>query len=194
MITNPYVGSSARHSGDINLVAALMAMGIPLDTTDPVSVVENYKGTYGSFSVCDISDDGMTLTETLMEYWNGTRAIPHGYGFGFICDFIRARPRGVQSTADLLDFAVSYLQERGHNLPGFRTIDDAPSYVAAMPTGEPSYVLAYVANREVCYKIYNRAKRKSYHEQGQGQDTRRAIIDTRLPRWQAKELLSRLQG
>lgn len=189
-----YQGTSARHSGDINLVAALMSLGIPLDPNDPVHVVENSKGVYGSYSVLEYSDDGSEATETLLDHWNGTRHLPADHGFAQICRFIRARPRGIQRTPDLLDFAVDYLRQQGHALHGLRTIDDVPRYVAAAPAGEPAHVLAYVWNRELCFTLYRATSKKLFYEEGSGKDTRRALIDTRLPRWQAKEILSRLQG
>lgn len=193
-MTSQYIGQSQRHSGDINLVAALMSIGIPLDTTDPVTVLDNAKGHYGTFHFLEYSDDGSTDVETLLEYWNGKRPIPDGHGFGYVCAFIRARPRGVQASDDLLDFAIDYLRERGHQMPGLRRLSDVPAFVQALPQGEAAYVLAYVWNRDLCYQLYRSASRKVYYEEGSGVDTRRALLDTRLPKWQAKELLSRLQG
>jgi len=190
--TQPIIG---RHSGDINLVAALMALGIPLDPAKPVTVCDNARGVYGSFAYGEYSENGQEDTDTLLEYWNGHQPIPPGHGFGVICEFIRARPRGVQTTADLLTFAVDYLRDHGHGtLPGLRTLEDVPGFVNALPEGAPAHVLAYVWNREVCFRLYRAAGRSLYYESGEGAETRRALIDSRLPRWQAKEILSRLEG
>jgi len=184
----------ARHIGDINLVASLMALGIPLDPNDPVSVVERHHTVYGSYSVGEFSDDGAESTEQLLEHWQGTTALPATHGFAQICDFIRARPRGIQRSDELLDFAVDYLQARGHRLPGLRRLDDVPAFVTALPTGEAAHILAYVWNRSLCFDLYRVVSRKIYLTEGEGRDTRRALLDTRLPKWQAKEILSRLQG
>lgn len=189
-----YQGHTARHSGDINLVSALMALGIPLDPLDPVHVVENDKGIYGSYSVLEFSDNGEESTEALIDHWNGTHPLPADHGFSQICRFIRSRPRGIQRTSDLMDFAMDYLRQQGHALHGLRSIDQVPAYVAAAPTGEPAHVLAYVWNRELCFQLYRGTTKKVFYQEGTGKDTRRALIDTRLPRWQAKEILSRLQG
>ena len=189
-----YAGTASRHSGDINLVSAIMSLGIPLDPIDPVHVVDNEKGVYGSYAMMEYSDDGSEATEALIDHWNGTHPLPADHGFAQICRFIRARPRGIQRTPDLLDFAVDYLRQQGHTLPGLRTLDDVPAFIAAAPTGEPAHVLAYVWNRELCFQLYRATSKKLYYEEGTGKDTRRALIDTRLPRWQAKEILSRLQG
>ena len=195
---NSYVGSSVHRTGDINLVAAIMSLGIPLDPTDPVAVIESdvTQGgkPYGSFALTEYSQDGTEDTESLMEAWNGEKRLDPSHGFAQICQFIRSRPRGIQKSSDLLDFAVEYLQKRGHKLPGLKGIGDIPGFVSALPECEASHVLAYVYNREVCYQIYNTASRKLYYQSGHGSETKRSIIDTRLPRWQAKEILSRLDS
>lgn len=194
-MTSSAVYRQSRHSGDINFVAALMALGIPLDPDDPVAMVEHEKrGTYASFYLGEYSDNGAETAETLAEYWSGQRPIPDGHGFQAVCDFIRARPQEIQKSDDLLAFAIDYLRERCHALPGLRKMDDVPAFVNALPDSDASHILAYVYNRDLCYKLYLGARRKLYFETGDGRDTRRALIDSRLPRWQAKELLSRLQG
>lgn len=194
MTSTSYVGQSSRHSGDINLVAALMACGIPLDGLDPVSVVDNHHGQYGSYNLAEYSEDGTEDVETLLGHWSGHQLLATAHGFAQICFFIRARPRGIHRSADLLDFAVDYLRQQGHTIPGLRTLEDIPAFVNALPKGEAAHVLAYVWNRELCFKLYRTASRKLYYQEGDGRETRRALLDTRLPRWQAREILSRLQG
>jgi hypothetical protein len=184
----------ARTTGDINLVATMMALGIPLDPICPVSVIDDHGTTYSTYHVAEYSVDGVESSDQISEFWAGREPSPPGHGYRHISDFIRSRPRGIQQTEDLLAFAVDYLVERGHKLPGVRSIADVPAFVAALPNDRASYVLAYVYNREVCYQLHKLASHKVYYEDGQGDDTRRAIIDTRLPRWKAKEILSRLEG
>lgn len=189
-----YIGQVSRHSGDINLVSALMACGIPLDVMDPVSVVDNDHGQYGSFNFAEYSEDSTENAETLIDHWSGANHLPSDHGFAQICRFIRARPKGIQRSADLLDFAVDYLTQLGHQLAGLRRMDDVPAFVNALPKGESAYVLAFVWNRELCFQLYRTASKKLFFQEGEGRDARRALIDTRLPKWQAKEILSRLQG
>ena len=69
-----------------------------------------------------------------------------------------------------------------------------PHFVESLPKGEAAHVLAYVWNRELCFQLFRSASRKIFYEEGGGKDIRRALLDTRLPRWQAREILSRLQG
>jgi hypothetical protein len=194
--THDLTGTVLRHSGDVNLVAALMSLGIPLENDDPVSVVDspNASRPYGSFRFHDLSDDGETDAETLMQAWSGDIVLEDTHGFAQICRFIRARPRGSQRSDALLDFAIEYLQERGHTMPGLRTLNDIPDFVRALPQGEAAYVLAYVWNREICYQLFRQASRRVHLTEGTGKDTRHAILDTRLPKWKSRELLSRLQG
>lgn len=182
-------------TGDINLAAALMSQGVPLDQTCPVSTVMAHEGDYSSFRLTmHHLPDGLN-TEKLMDAWSGLKQIPDDHGFSVVCKFIKARPRGVQHTPDLLDFAIDYLRERGEDLPGLKTADDIPKFVNALPESNAAHVLAYIHNREVCFQLHrSKVHRKSYHTEGTGDDQRRAILDTALPKWQAHELLSILQG
>ena len=182
-------------TGDINLAAALMSQGVPLDPACPVSMVMAHEGDYSSFRLTmHHLPDGFN-TEKLMDVWSGIGQIPDDHGFSIVCRFIKARPRGVQNTPDLMDFVVDYLRGLGHELPGLKTTADIPKFVEALPESDPAHILAYIHNREVCYKLHRTAAhRKSYHTEGTGDDQRRAILDTQLPKWQAHELLSRLQG
>ena len=184
----------ARTSGDINLIATMMALGIPLDPTCPVSMIDRDGDAYSAYYVCEYSADGIESSDMISAYWAGHESAPPDHGYRYISEFIRSRPKGIQRTSDLLDFAVDCLTQRGHRLTGFQSIVDIPDFVAALPNHEASYILAYVWNREVCYQLHKLASRKVFYEDGQGDDTRRAIIDTRLPKWKAKEILARLEG
>jgi hypothetical protein len=191
------MGATARQCGDINLVAAIMSLGIPLKSGCPLTLTEGPGGKiYSSFRIEEYSLDMKIATNDLMENWSGVARIPlpADHGFSRICQFIRSRKSGIQNSQDLLDFAVDYLRERGHELPGLRKLSDIPHFVASLPTSEASYVLAYIANREQCFQLFSKAKRDKYRTAGQGLETRHALIDHKLPRWQKEELISRLQG
>jgi hypothetical protein len=192
---NEINGKAARQSGDINLVAAIMAMGVPLDFVNPLNIIEPEHGQpYTSYRLCESSPDGSELTERLLEAWSGSITLPPDHGFISICRFIKSRPRGIQRSDDLMDFAVDYLTERGHRLTGLHSFDDIPAFVGGLPNSESSYILAYVWNRDLCFQLHKRSARKTYMTEGTGSDARHAMIDTALPRWQVNELLSRLQG
>lgn len=190
-----YIGQASRHTGDINLAAALMSVGIPLDPHEPVFLVEPENGkAYGSFSLLPYAEDGSESADHLLEVWNGGAKIHSDHGFAHICSFIRARPREIQRGDDLLAFAMDWLAERGDVLAGLRRFEDIPRFVQQLPATRAGYVLAYIWNRDVCYKLYQNARRKLYYRAGHGAETHHALLDSRLPRWQAKEILSRLNG
>lgn len=189
------LGATVRQSGDINFVAALMSQGIPLDMDQPLTIIGREQGgNYASYRYGEISDDGTITAEILIDSWNGDMPLPPTHGFAQVCDFIRARPRGIQRSDDLLDFAVSYLIQRGHTLAGLRRLADVPVYVNALPDGESAYVLAYVWNREICYQLHRQATHQIHMTEGSGKDIRHALLDTKLPKWKSRELLSRLQN
>jgi len=188
-------GTAGRHSGDINLIAALMSQGIPLDPVMPISIIEPTNApNYASYRYGDVSDDGTLATDTLIDSWNGDVPLPPEHGFSQVCRFIRARPRGVQRTDDLLGFAVDYLRERGHTLPGLRCLKDVPAFVNALPDGEAAYILAYLWNREICFQLHKQATHQVHMTEGSGKEQRHALLDTKLPKWKSTELLSRLQN
>ena len=180
----------SRHSGDINFVAALMSQGVSLQKECPCRLVEGDRGLYTSYRYNEVTDDGKDHIAPLIDHWNGNRELPSQHGFAAVCRFIKARPRGIQNTTELLDFAVDYLIERGHSLPGLARLEDVPDFIEKHPDSEPSFILAYVWNREICFQLHRTAKRSIYLNDG---DTH-TIIDQRLPKWQRNELLSRHQG
>jgi len=187
-------GSMAAHSGDINFVAALMSQGIPLDPNTPCKVIYNGGQSYGSYRYLPASEDGSQGAHQLIDHWSGHRILPADHGFTQVCKFIKARPRGVQRTDDLLTFAVDYLIAEGETLPGFKRLSDIPDYVRANPKSKASYILAYVWNRELCFKIYHTCAKSAYMTEESGGSSMHALIDEKLPKWQRNELLSRLQG
>jgi len=114
-------GTAGRSSGDINLIAALMSQGISLDPVIPMTLIERDQGPpYATYRYGDVSDDGTVSTDSLIASWNGEEPLPPDHGFSQVCRFLAARPRGIQRTDDLLAFAVDYLREHGHTLPGLR--------------------------------------------------------------------------
>lgn len=184
-------GESTRQTGDINLAAALMACAIPLSDECPVRIIESagFKS-YATFSVTGYSADGRHVTEKLMAHWSHRQSLPADHPFSMICDFIAARPDGKMTISDWLDHAVDYLSRQGVQLPGLRSISDIPAFVARVPSLPESYILAFVANRDVCINLYHAAKRSIF----QSVEQSHTLIDSKLPVWQRNELLSRLQG
>jgi hypothetical protein len=191
---NSYTGQSARHTGDINLASALMAVGIPLLTHDPVRVIVSATGQYASWHVGEASEDGKNLTEIMMRHWSNGDALPDDHPFSLICRFTKGKPPGRLNAGEWLDYAVQYIQDLGHELPGLRGYYDIPYFVEKLPDQPQSYILAFIENRRVCLDLYHNARRATYHRSGDSDDSSHALIDANLPAWKKQELLSRLQG
>ena len=191
-MTPEYNGTSSRQTGDINLAAALMAVAIPLVENDPVRVIEagHLGKPYGSFRVTESSADGKHTTEACMGHWSGTKPLSDTHPFAAICRFIEGRPEGYLTADDWLGYAIDYLRDRGIEIPGLARIEDISAFVAALPAAPESYILAFVANRWTCNKLYQKARRAVFQQRGDA----RTLIDSKLPEWQRRELLSRLQG
>jgi len=197
-MTNEMVGQYSKHTGDINLAAAIMACQVPLDPDNPVRLIESApdQKCYASFHLMERSEDGTTETEKLMEHWSGfvtDDPLPLDHGFRHICDFIRSRAKGVRmNTSDWIDYAVEYCAERGVKLPGLTNLQSVPAFVNALPFAMQSYILAFVFNRDYCLQLYRNARRAKFMASDDG--IRHSMIDRALPQWKTKELLSRLQG
>jgi hypothetical protein len=186
-----YTGKSAYHTGDINLASALMACGIPLDPETPVRLIESGNGSsYGSFRVGAFSEDGQEDTMAIMHAWAGRSELRADHPVPIISEFIRAKPFGCTTSADWLGHAIDWLREREYIVHGVRCIEDIPFYVKPLPQSVASYILAYVYNRETCFRLYNEARRAVHMRD----EDRHVLIDSHLPKWQRNELLSRFQG
>ena len=191
-MTPHYNGTNSRQTGDINLAAALMACAIPLNADDPVRVIdaEHLSKPYASFNVTDQSLDGKHTTEDCMLHWSRVKELSPTHPFAVICTFIQAKPHGRLSADEWLGFAIDYLRDMGIQTPGLGRLSDVELYVSKIPTTPESYILAFVANRATCNELYKAARRAVFMQR----DEARTLIDSKLPEWQRKELLSRLQG
>ena len=185
-------GDSARNTGDINLASALMAVGIPLDPSCPVKVIESESSErpYASFRLLQSSTDGANNTDQLMRVWSGTEQAPHSHPFAEICRFIKCRPSVKMNSASWLDYAVDYLTAMGFKLHGIARLSDIESFVKSFPKATESYVLAFVHNRNLCIDICRHAVRTVHLTNG----TSHLSIDTHLPAWQKRNLLAIFGG
>lgn len=185
-------GDSARNTGDINLASALMAVGIPLDPACPVKVIESESAAkpYASFRLMPSSMDGEHNTDQLMRVWSGTESAPYAHPFVEVCRFIKCRPDGKMNSAAWLDFAVDYLTAMGIKLRGVARLSDIESFVMSLPKATESYILAFVHNRNLCVDICRHAVRTVHMTNGASH----IAIDTHLPAWQKRNLLSIFGG
>ena len=184
-------GQSTAQTGDINLAAALMSCGIPLDFVCPVTLIESTTRDkpYGSFRLLPISEDGMEDTQSLMSFWDGG-PIREDHPMIDICQFIRDKPHGVLKPDEWLAHAVDWLRARGDEIPGIRKVDDIPLFTKSLPNERRSYILAFVFNRWTCLQLYNQSRRATHKQD----DQRHILIDHKLNRNTRNELLARWEG
>jgi hypothetical protein len=182
-------------TGDINLAAAIMSCGLPLSPVEPVRLIENQRdgAKYARFTIEPFSMDGKTIADDLINHWVGRAKLPESHGFAQICAFLEERPHHIKRTPDLLDFAIDYLCSMGMEPHGIRTIRDVADYVNTHES-MASYILAFVSNRDLCHALFINASHQRYYEAGEGDERRRALLSTALPRRAASELLARLNG
>lgn len=141
-----------RHygTGDLNLAAAFMSMGIPLVQEKPISLIASTNGSdYKRFHFELVSPDGMQDVYVLSAAWSHPetfRSEHPTHAFVKIMSFIGSRPQDTRTEADWLDHAASFLGlTRDAVRAAYRDIGNV---CKSSPESEPSYVLAYIANRQ----------------------------------------------
>lgn len=188
-------GTASHGTGDINLASACMAIGIPLvehPHGDSCKLILRGGSNYARFFLTPISTCGKFATMQVMAYWSDPSDIPSDqHPFGWILEFIRARPDGCRTSGDWLDFAHDFLAARGDLPRGFpRSIDDIGDICKTAPEARASYILAFVHCRRLCLMLVDQARRAVMQSKG-GSHT---LIDTTLPRQTRNNLIARLDG
>lgn len=138
-------GKRGYSTGDINLAAALMTIGIPPRDV-PVRIIAADDGhNYISYRLSGEGIAGESTSEA-MSMWT-TRAANGDSPFGWIMAFCSEKPKNTGPSIDAWTqhlaewLAVSYDSAR-------QLVGDAKNVAAASPESETSYLVAFVANRE----------------------------------------------
>ena len=184
--------SNTLNTGDINLAASLMSMGIPLSTVEPCSLVMRDNGTnYARFHVLSRSVDGAFETERFMKYWK----LPSECGesnFIAVMAFVKEGIKNkVVRSDEWFDFAINYLENMGEkveDLPAKMSL--IPDYIRQFPDSATAHTLAFAFNRDDCWQCVQKARRRIMITRGESH----AAIDVNLPEWKRNELLARLEG
>lgn len=141
-----------RHygTGDLNLAASFMSVGIPLVEEKPVSLIASTTGSdYKRFHFELLSRDGKNDIYALSAAWNypqNFNAENPGHPFGRIMAFISSRPQDTRGEDDWLDHAASFL---GLTSDATRAAyRDIAKICESSPESEPSYILAFISNRQ----------------------------------------------
>lgn len=137
-------------SGDLNLAASMLTMGIPPSATEPIRLIaRDDGGDYTRFHFSELSYCGKYDPTTLSAAWSAPerfKAENQGHPFGKLMDFIREKPRGCRREGDWLEHAAKYL---GLPVDSVRETYRRISQVCkASPDSEVSFVCAFIRNRE----------------------------------------------
>lgn len=184
--------SHTLNCGDINLVAAMMSVGIPLDQTRPCSLVLTDKGqNYARYHVLSCSVDNVYQTEKMFSFWREPERC-NDSDFKSIMDFVRdGRKIGASTAEDWLDYAHTYLTSHECNPPNAPArIEDIPDFISENHDGLAAHIYAFAFNRDHAYRLLDQARRRVMISRGNSH----AMIDTHLEKWRQNELLARLEG
>lgn len=187
---NDHIGKTTHQTGDLNLAASLMACGVPLSQDAPVALIQPEHGKrYGSFRFGPMTADGIDSTDAMLHAWSGRGGLQPGHPFLQLMEFCKAhRAAGIRDTDSLLGFALGYLLERQQSVDTVARISDIPQFIASNRKTLAGFILAYVFNRDVLFKAFSKA-RTDYYFSKNGHS---AMVSDNLPRWQQRELTSRL--
>ena len=187
---NDYIGKTTHQTGDLNLAASLMACGVPLSQDAPVALIQPEHGKrYGSFRFGPMTADGIDSTDSMLHAWSGRGGMKPDHPFMQLMDFCKShRAAGIRDTDSLLSFAIGYLLDRQQRVDSVSMLSDIPQFIESNRLTMAGFVLAYVFNRDVLFKAFSKA-RTDYYFSKNGHS---AMISDKLPRWQQRELASRL--
>lgn len=186
-------GTSSHATGDLLLASALMAVGIPLEPRNECSVIHKDDGkSYGRFHILPLSACGKFETLKLMGEWSTKGTLLPSHPFVWILDFIAARPQGVSSVSDWLNWAHVYAGQVGISKIGLpKSIGDIPAFVAKNSENLAGHLFAFVHCRGAAQEAFRQAKNQVMMTNRTGGA---AIIDASLPIATRNNLLARLEG
>jgi len=177
--------NSAFGTGEINLACALMALGIPLDSGNPCSIIAHQNGhVYSRYHFEAISFDGAFRTVEMSALWSNIGQVPDNHPLRVICDFVKSAGHGLKLN-DWFDHAQSIF-EIGH----LTNFEDAQRPVSTFPENPESYCLAFMLNRRELLTLHHKATRETLMTKGDST----ALIGVNMPRYQKQELINRLNG
>jgi len=172
-------------TGDINFACALMALGVPLDESNPCTIVAHQNGhVYSRYHFGAISFDGRFKTGELSNIWSNIFSVPTEHPLRVISDFIQSAPKGLR-LHEWFEHAQNSFQI-GH----ITTFDGAQAHISAFPENPESYCLAHILNRRELLSLHMRANRETFMTNG----TSSALIGVGMPKRQKQELINRMNG
>lgn len=193
---HPAYGQSPHGTGDLNLAAALMAVGFPLQPGNECEAIacNGHRKPYARWHVMPMSSDGKLDVFRMMQAWSGIGdKLPKDHCFTWVCEFIKyGRGAGCSTNEDWLGAAHDHCRELGLK-------SDAIAKAAFQKDGEvrtigdtrEAYIMAFVSCRAHALRLWDEEKRVKVMQSRSGAHT---LIDAKLPAHVRNELLSRLDG
>lgn len=182
-------------SGDINLAAAILTLGVPPDSRSAIELIARDDGKdYIRFHFGESSFCGKYTPESLSDAWSNPKALKAqqpGHPFSLLMDFIAARPRGYMSVDDWQDHAADFMQ-----LP-LEAIRKAYKEVGktcrAAPESPLAYVCAYIRNRADLVAAAKQREAKGVFTNMQDRGKSVSMIPARAPKSIRDFLLSHIR-
>ena len=189
------IGKSTFGTGDINLAAALITMGIPPDPSEPVRLIACENGRdYKRFHVGHLSYCGKYLTGGLMTAWSTPatfKTANPAHPLAVLMDFISTRPHGCSNLDQWLEHAAQFLA-----LPidaVRKTYRGIVPTCKASPESPASYVVAFIRNRIDLIATAKETESKGRFKNMMSQGKAFSIIPDKAPKRIKDFLLSHLR-
>jgi hypothetical protein len=188
-------GQQAHGTGDINLAALFLTMGIPSDPIDPVKLIASDNGKdYVRFFVLSVSIDGLYDTAEIGTAWNDPKAFRSERGqnpISSIMEFIRSRPKGCKTPDDWLAHASAFL---GYEMDAVMKIHNNIGKVCkSQPEHLSSYIVAFCRNRSDLVTMAKMAEKKGNIRNMQNFGPAFSLIPAKAPRRIKDYLLSHVR-
>jgi hypothetical protein len=136
-------------SGDINLSAAMLTMGVPPDARNPIELIARDNGKdYVRFHFDEVSFCGDYTPDALSYAWSNPRqfkAENPAHPFALLMDFIAARPNGCGNADEWQDHAAGFLALPIDEIR--KTYRSIARTCLAAPESPLAYVCAFIRNR-----------------------------------------------
>jgi hypothetical protein len=139
---------STHRTGDINLFAACMTIGIAPCFPEPSEVIQSDDGKdYLSFRLNDVSECGQYQTREISRAWKFPeefrREFP-AHPFNTVMDFSKYA-KGAKAKADWIEKAASFLGVSRDSIR--KDLARVEALEATLPESPLTYVLCYIVNR-----------------------------------------------
>lgn len=188
-------GQSSFGTGDINLAAALLAIGIPPDPIKPIVLIAKDDGKdYIRFHFLQTSYCGKYDVYDMSAAWSNPlnfRKENPGHPFCDLMDFITERPRGVCNFNDWMHHAARFV---GVPIDDIRkTLKNAEEACRMAPESPLSYICAFIRNRDQLIQGASQREKTGNFSTMQSAGKSVSLISAKAPRKVRDFLLSHIR-